>query len=93
MSKYFHNFLLNLGTKGNEVHHLHCLLQNLGYTIPPRESEEKHFGESTAKAVEEFQERNGLSPTGQVDEVTASRLQEVYGDSNSKASRRKKRKK
>jgi len=41
------------------------------YWTPAREYGERYFGLATRKAVQDFQEKHNLSPSGVVDERTA----------------------
>src|SRR6266487_1549398 len=55
------------GSQGEEVRQLHKVLHTLGYPIPPTEVQGSIFGEGTQEVVRQFQERNGLKPSGVMD--------------------------
>lgn len=65
------NPYLSLNQQGRDVVVLHNRLIALGYTIAISEIINEFFGESTQKAVQRFQRKEGLSATGVVDVVTA----------------------
>lgn len=50
-------------------------LQHLGFLRPVAPGE----GDAMDRAVKEFQSEQGLEPTGEIDEATASKLSEAYG--------------
>ena len=49
-------------------------LNKLGYAIDTKELKRIQSGESTEKAIEEFQLKNGLTPTGEINKQTLSKL-------------------
>ncbi len=51
---------LQIQMHGEDVKLLQSRLQQLGYAVQAKESEEQFFGEATEKAVLEFQEKHGL---------------------------------
>ncbi len=57
---------------------LQSRLSNIGYTIDTTEALGEIFGQSTYLAVLHFQQREGLSPTGVVDAVTAQAIVNRY---------------
>ncbi len=67
------------GDRGPAVSDIQKRLFDLGYTPPGLESEmrDARYGESTACAVREFQERRGLQADGKVDENTWHELVEA----------------
>ena len=64
----------NLSTSmfGDDVLLLQKKLIQLGFTISGDEVANKKFGESTRQAVLEFQKKNNLNTTGEVEEKTAA---------------------
>src|SRR5579884_3418336 len=73
-----HNNNLSLNQQGKDVALLQSRLSNIGYTIDTSEILGEFFGESTLQAVQLFQQREGLSPTGVVDAVTAQAIVNRY---------------
>ena len=71
---------LKIELRGDDVAVLHGELAQLGFEIPPNERTELLFGSGTLKGVREFQRRQGLAPTGVVDETTARALTVALGD-------------
>lgn len=65
---------LKQGMQGNEIKLLHVYLQQLGYSIPQKETNSALYGKGTAEAVAAFQTKSGLQPTGEVDAPTAKAL-------------------
>lgn len=63
--------------QGQAVADLHQALASLKFEVGEREVKERRFGRMTKQAVIAFQEQQNLQPTGQVDEATANRLNEV----------------
>ena len=49
-------------------------LNKLGYVIDPKELKRIQSGGSTEKAIEEFQLKNGLTPTGEINKQTLTKL-------------------
>jgi len=49
-------------------------LNKLGYTIDPKELKLVKSGKSTEKAIEEFQLKNSLTPTGELNKQTLTKL-------------------
>ena len=58
---------LSKGSKGDNVAKLQTRMNELGYSVGKADGA---FGSKTKKAVEEFQQNNGLEVTGTVDEAT-----------------------
>src|SRR6266702_1884777 len=73
-----HNNNLSLHQQGKDVALLQSRLSNIGYTIDTTEALGEIFGQSTYLAVLHFQQREGLSPTGVVDAVTAQAIVNRY---------------
>ncbi|MEQ4720639.1 neuraminidase-like domain-containing protein [Nonomuraea sp. B19D2] len=71
---------LHLDTYGDDVAALQFELARLGFAIDASERRPAFFGESTLRAVREFQHEAGLEPTGVVDEETARLLTRAAGD-------------
>lgn len=69
-----HNSNLSLNQQGKDVALLQSRLLNIGYTIATPEILNEFFGQSTYQAVQQFQQREGLRPTGVVDAQTAQAL-------------------
>ena len=69
-----HNANLSLNQQGRDVAMLQSRLINIGYTIATSEILNETFGQSTYQAVQHFQQREGLRPTGVVDALTAQTL-------------------
>lgn len=65
---------LTIRMRGADVKLLQENLMKLGFSIPGSEQEKKYFGSGTRKAVLEFQRKNNLTATGELDEVTAALL-------------------
>src|SRR5581483_7774340 len=65
---------LSLNQQGKDIVLLHSRLINIGYTIATSEILNEFFGESTYRAVVQFQQQGGLPPTGVVDTATAQAL-------------------
>jgi peptidoglycan hydrolase-like protein with peptidoglycan-binding domain len=65
---------LSLNQQGKDVALLHSRLMTLGYTIATSEILNEVFGQSTFQAVVQFQQQQGLPPTGSVDAATAQAL-------------------
>ncbi len=65
---------LSLGARGPDVAQLQGRLRQLGHTISLTESAAKLFGETTHRAVANFQQSRGLAPNGVVDEATAAQI-------------------
>ena len=65
---------LGEGATGPEVRTLHAHLALLRISIPPDEVRDGRFGSATARAVAEFQRRNGLPPDSVVTERVARYL-------------------
>src|SRR6266487_539267 len=73
-----HNNNLSLHQQGKDVALLQSRLSNIGYTIDTTEALGEIFGQSTYLAVLHFQQREGLSPTGVVDAITAQAIANRY---------------
>ena len=69
-----HNPNLSLNQQGKDVALLQSRLINIGYIIATPEILNEFFGQSTYQAVVQFQQREGLHPTGVVDPLTAQAL-------------------
>lgn len=65
---------LALDTMGEQVRNAQRMLKGIGFDTG---REDGYFDEQTVKAVEEFQKSNDLKVTGQIDQETASVIQEV----------------
>jgi len=59
---------------GNDVRILQLILEGLDL---PADRNDGYFSRATEEAVREFQRREGLPDTGEVDEATAERMEEV----------------
>ncbi|MCI0723916.1 MAG: peptidoglycan-binding protein, partial [Acidobacteria bacterium] len=66
-----HGRNLSVEMQGEDIRLLQSELQQLGYNLPSKETEEALFGEATYEAVRDFQRTRGLPVTGVVDEHTA----------------------
>ncbi len=76
------SFPIKLLNRGEAVADLHDALRFLKFDIADRESEVQRFGRITRKSVLAFQKKQGLTETGQVDQETASRLNEALETSD-----------
>ena len=65
---------LNIRMHGKDVELLQQELRQLGFAI---EDEAGYFGQTTRRAVEQFQEQHGLEITGVVDERTATLINDA----------------
>ncbi|WP_214825289.1 S41 family peptidase [Exiguobacterium algae] len=63
---------LKVGDYGDGVSNLHTILEGLGYEPGGQPG---YYGDTMARAVKAFQNDNKLSPTGNVDQETASALE------------------
>jgi hypothetical protein len=70
-------FPIRLLDQGQSVADLHKALAFLEFDVVEREVKEQRFSRTTRQAVITFQGRQNLQPTGQIDEATANRLNEV----------------
>jgi hypothetical protein len=70
-------FPIRLLDQGQTVADLQHALGLLEIGLGEREVKEKRFGRMTRQAVIAFQRRQNLQPTGQIDEATANRLNEL----------------
>lgn len=70
-------FPLKLQMKGPTVGDLHVGLQALGYLISDAEKSDSRFGATTRQALLEFQSKHGLELSGEVDEMTAAKLNQA----------------
>lgn len=61
-------------TNPRQLRKVQRALNKLGYAIDPKELMRNKSGQSTEKAVEEFQLKNGLTPTGELNKQTVSKL-------------------
>ena len=68
---------LRPGMQGDAISSLHSVLLALQYTIAISEIEADAFGPSTQEAVRKFQASHHLETNGQVDEITAEKLNEL----------------
>jgi len=68
---------LSIKTQGDDVKLLHSELRQLGFTIADKESDSSLFGDSTFKAVQDFQLKQGLKQTGEVDGATAALINKM----------------
>ncbi|MGF6971567.1 hypothetical protein OKW43_008662 [Paraburkholderia sp. WC7.3g] len=68
------NTTLTVGALGGDVIRLHALLQAQGFQVSGEEVKQGSFGPETRRAVVQFQQQNGLQPTGVVDEKTATAI-------------------
>lgn len=59
---------------GKSLRNVQLLLVKLGYKINPKEIKNNEFGLSTKQALSDFQLKNGLLPTGDIDLKTVRRL-------------------
>lgn len=73
------DFPLKLNMKRDEVSILHDALRAIGYEIKDTEKANNRFGVLTHQAVLDFQEKNNLEASGEVDEKTASLLLKEAG--------------
>jgi peptidoglycan hydrolase-like protein with peptidoglycan-binding domain len=64
---------------GEEVADLHAVLIEMGYEISVGEIDASLYGESTEKAIRQFQSDQALQPTGVVDKPTAGLLSSSPG--------------
>ena len=71
------SFPLKLQMKGTKVGDLHTALQLLGYEIADAEKSAKRFGATTRLALLDFQSKYDLTPSSEVDEPTAVRLNQA----------------
>lgn len=71
-------FKLRLGTVDpiSEISGVQDRLNNLGYNVGTPDGE---LNEPTRAAIKVFQKKHGLEPTGQPDQKTRSKLQEIHG--------------
>ncbi|WP_375492739.1 neuraminidase-like domain-containing protein [uncultured Nostoc sp.] len=67
-------FRLRPGDSGDNVAHLHSLLELQGLEISTEERKRKFFGPSTSTAVKAFQKAHGISPSSEVSQQTADLL-------------------
>lgn len=72
---------LSQGVTGEDVRNLHSELQQLGYTIPPSETQAAQFGPGTLDAVQKLQAASGLATSGIVDIATAEALTQRVNES------------
>lgn len=68
---------LSKGSKGSGVAQMQSMLISLGYALP-KYGADGSFGNETAKAVKQFQEKNGLPQTGEMDAVSYAALLKLY---------------
>jgi carboxyl-terminal processing protease len=59
---------------GEDVKNLQTILEGIGFSVDRKDG---YFSESTERALKAFQEREQLPVSGQADEGTADRLEEV----------------
>jgi peptidoglycan hydrolase-like protein with peptidoglycan-binding domain len=72
---------LKLGSSGEEVKLLQAILST-DKQIYPSGIVSGYFGELTKQAVINFQSKYNLTQTGEIDQQTADKINEVYGDKN-----------
>src|SRR3989304_1847835 len=70
-------FPLSMRMKRDSVADLQASLRLLGLQVSNEETERRYYGASTRQAVRKFQEEHGLQASGEVDEATAERLNEL----------------
>ncbi|MEM4711401.1 MAG: peptidoglycan-binding protein [Candidatus Woesearchaeota archaeon] len=70
---------LRLGSNGEDVKILQSALAT-DKSIYPSGIVSGYYGELTKQAVINFQQKYNLSQTGEIDELTANKFNEVYGD-------------
>ena len=70
-------FPLKPQMKRPEVAHLHAALAFLGFTIAKSDKTNKRYGASTRKAVIQFQAKQKLRATGEINEVTANAINDL----------------
>jgi hypothetical protein len=61
-------------TDTKELRKVQRMLIKLGYNIDPRDLKQDNLGKSTEKAIEEFQLKNSLSPNGELNKKTLTKL-------------------
>ena len=66
---------LRVGAFGAHVRAVHSRLAALGYEVPASEVEREFFGPGTRQAVRAYQDRQGLTATGEVDETTRTAIE------------------
>ena len=72
-------YSLKLRSSGEKVLALHNTLSSLGYQISEEEKNHKEFGESTRKALTDFQKKMKLTTDGgEVDHETAMALRTAW---------------
>jgi Tc toxin complex TcA C-terminal TcB-binding domain/ABC toxin N-terminal region/Neuraminidase-like domain len=71
--------MLSVGDVGDDVAGVHELLESQGLSLPASEVERKFFGPATREALRAFQIANGIDPSCEVCEKTASLLREGAG--------------
>ncbi|MEQ1530906.1 MAG: peptidoglycan-binding domain-containing protein, partial [Methylococcales bacterium] len=74
------NTTLTVGALGGDVVRLHSLLQAQGLQPSEQEIKQASFGPDTRRVVAQFQQQNGLQPTGVVDPQTAAAIGLVIPD-------------
>uniref|UniRef100_UPI00356AB55D neuraminidase-like domain-containing protein n=1 Tax=Fodinibius sp. TaxID=1872440 RepID=UPI00356AB55D len=79
------SFPLRLNLENDNVGTLQEALDDLGYDIDTKERSQMKFGTSTRKAVREFQKKEGLEVTGDVENKTAHRLNQKLSNRISEA--------
>ncbi len=62
------------GATGSAVRTLHGELRTLGFEVRSNEARSDRFGDTTKKAVVDFQQKFGIEPTGAVDPATGALL-------------------
>ena len=72
---------LTQGFTGADVSALQSELTQLGYTIPPAETQASQFGASTLAAVQNLQATKGLAASGIVDAATVDALNQLVNQS------------
>jgi peptidoglycan hydrolase-like protein with peptidoglycan-binding domain len=61
---------LSVGAFGGDVASLHSSLTSQGLTVPSSEVARQFFGPGTRQAVQQFQQKQGLPATGELDTTT-----------------------
>ncbi|MDH5675760.1 MAG: neuraminidase-like domain-containing protein [Myxococcales bacterium] len=74
------SFPLRMRMRGDAVADLHAALLKVGLDIKRAERDARRFGASTRDTVREFQKTHGLRSSGEVNEATANKLNELVLD-------------
>lgn len=73
------------GVSGNEVKEVQKFLKQFSKEIYPEGLVTGYYGPLTEKAVKKFQEREGLEPTGKIDEITKKSINEYLSEGRKKS--------